>query len=85
MKFSYINLHYDRHGYADHRGDGDSWHDLCAEHNDAHIAASLSYNPDYDRCNDADRNLSKLRRQIENRLRKDRHFLYRVAVLYDNL
>jgi len=68
-------LNTDKFGYA---SNGD-WHPIAAEHNDA--LAAIKYCDDYDRLEMAEEDLKKLRRQIEDRLRKDRWFLYEVAML----
>lgn len=79
----YIKLERDRYGYATY--DGEEWNTVCAEHNDALRAWNLAghCSRGNDRVEDSEEELSKLRRQIEDRLRKDRFFLYQVAVIFD--
>jgi len=69
----------DSYGYAE----GNFWHPECREHNDAMTAHDLGghCSSDFSRQEDARENLKKLRRRIEDRLRKDIDFLYEVAGL----
>ena len=86
IKTGYINLGRDQHGYASHNDpEDDTWNGVCQEHNDAFRAFHLSLTPDHNRLIESELDLSKLRRQIEDRLRKSNSFLYDVAVLFDNL
>lgn len=70
-------IYLDRDNYGYSQGE---WNPIAAEHNDALRAFHLSGNG-VERLEDAEIELKKLRRQIEDRLRKDRQFLYKVASL----
>ena len=68
----------DRYGYVK----GYGWHLICAEHNDALCAWNNGQQyEEGGRIDQAEEALTKLRRQLEDRIRKDVNFLYEVAAL----
>ena len=73
----------DRYGYAA----GYGWHPVAAEHNDALCAwnqgGHSSSERDGGRLDQAEEAMRLLRRRMEDRLRKDRQFVYAVAAIFE--